>query len=110
MLMRLHSTTALVYLNQLRVLANTKVTKCCQVKGCGEDLNLSQNTAVPIVRYFKISDCSSYKMAVTDNLNKTYCYEIFVNSEIFVKLFIIGAWYFVFLPMRRQFTYILSIE
>lgn len=35
------NTTALVYLNQLRVLANMKVTKCCQVIGCGEDLGIS---------------------------------------------------------------------
>lgn len=35
------NTTALVYLNQLRGLANMKVTKCCQVKGCGEDLDIS---------------------------------------------------------------------
>lgn len=35
------NTTALVYLNQLRVLANMKVPKCCPVIGCGEDLDIS---------------------------------------------------------------------
>nr|XP_034315406.1 LOW QUALITY PROTEIN: uncharacterized protein LOC105340464 [Crassostrea gigas] len=32
--------TALVFLKQLIVLANLKVTRACQVKGCGEDTNI----------------------------------------------------------------------
>eukprot|EP00105_Crassostrea_gigas_P017838 XP_011435768.1 PREDICTED: uncharacterized protein LOC105334131 [Crassostrea gigas] len=54
------NTTALVYLNQLRVLANMKVTKCCQVKGCGEDLDISVHHVGSAV-YLKWICCNSHE-------------------------------------------------